>query len=139
MKLALVQSASLMLGLSAYYEQGTKPSVALNDVGIVLEVNQGAGSIGPLKYKVGLLDGNTIDWQESKVFGDGVTPSVAMNKSGAVAAVYVNGKVARTNSSTASARRFQDPYRRWSFGGRAARSDWEKHLQSPSTRPARWS
>ncbi|MTI81698.1 MAG: DUF11 domain-containing protein [Firmicutes bacterium] len=62
---------------------GYNPSVALNDIGIVVEVHEAYDDVPPedydLSYTVGKIEGNTIQWYEEREYDRGITPSIALN------------------------------------------------------------
>src|SRR5262245_22536457 len=58
--------AQVLWGDSAKYDDGgLNPTVAINNVGTVVEVHNGGSGVGPLWYRVGQRGGSTIQWGNS--------------------------------------------------------------------------
>jgi hypothetical protein len=65
-------------GSSSQYDQGFNPSVSTYE-GTVVEVHNGTAAAGPLWYRVGKVNGSTVDWNGSHQYDNfGFNPSVAI-------------------------------------------------------------
>jgi hypothetical protein len=76
-------------GLGLQYDSGSTPSVAVNAVGVVLEVHKNEAGFA-LYYRVGQVNASSIDWSPSTQYDSGVTPSVALSMSGVIVEVHKN-------------------------------------------------
>jgi hypothetical protein len=75
------------------YATGIRPSVALNDEGVVVEVHE-AQYYDDLWYKLGRVQGNEVIWDGGTKIGRGVSPGVAMNNAGVVVEVHASSRTA---------------------------------------------
>ena len=75
------------------YATGIRPSVALDDAGVVVEVHE-APYYDDLWYKLGKVQGNTVEWEGGTKIGRGVSPGVAMNNAGVVVEVHASSRTA---------------------------------------------
>ncbi len=72
---------------SKRYDKGNKPSVALNNQGLVVEVHKSEANSG-LWYHVGRVNGSSINWGASVKYDNGVSPSVALTDDGMVIEIH---------------------------------------------------
>ena len=91
---------------SIKYDNGERPSVAITDNELVIEVHK-SQSHDTLWYRFGQFNGSTIDWEESREYDDGIRPSVAITNDGLVVEVHQSqnhdtlwSKVGRRNGMT---------------------------------------
>lgn len=72
------------------FDRGLNPDVAINDNGIVVEIHETSNITNKqLYYNLGSVQGDHVKWEEShKCPVTGSTPSIALNNSGKVIAVY---------------------------------------------------
>ena len=75
------------------YDTGIRPSVALNDSGVVVEVHE-AQYYDDLWYKLGRVQGNEVIWEGGTKIGAGRSPGVAMNNAGVVVEVHESSRTA---------------------------------------------
>src|SRR5580704_10449172 len=61
-------------GPSHQYDNGFNPSAAMTG-STVVEVHNATASAGPLWYRVGQVDGSTIQWSNSHQYDNGFNPS----------------------------------------------------------------
>src|SRR4029450_8664133 len=83
-------NAQVLWGDSAKYDDGGRnPTVAITNVGTVVEVHNGGSGGGPLWYRVGQRSGLTIQWGKSAKYDDGgLNPTVAVTNDGTVVEVH---------------------------------------------------
>ncbi len=80
---------SIIWGESTHFDDGMNPSVALNNEGVAVEVHETSSAINnKLWYRVGRLEGNTLQWGPSRDYDEGRTPSVALNNNGLAVEVH---------------------------------------------------
>lgn len=85
-----------------YDNNGFNPSVALTDQ-VAVEVHNGTGGAGPLWYRVGQVNGTSINWSNSQKYdNNGFNPSVAVNISSDPATSYY-GTVVEVHNGTSGA------------------------------------
>jgi hypothetical protein len=77
-------------GSSINYDSGDNPSVAINNIGIVVEVHKSDGLSTKMWYHVGSVDPNakTVAWGDSINYDSGSVPSVAINNNGVAVEVH---------------------------------------------------
>jgi hypothetical protein len=75
------------------YATGISPSVALDDTGVVVEVHE-AQYYDDLWYRLGKVQGNTVEWKGGMKIGRGVSPGVAMNNASVVVEVHGSSSTA---------------------------------------------
>ncbi|MFI5298877.1 MAG: papain-like cysteine protease family protein [Polyangiales bacterium] len=80
-------AAGFAWGLSAQYDNGVNPSVAIYG-STVVEVHQGGTGVGPLWYHVGTINGSTITWGPSRQYDNGINPSVSFSSEGTLIEVH---------------------------------------------------
>ena len=73
---------------SVLYDNGTSPTVALNNAGHVIELHCTEGLKNRLRYNVGIVNGDTIKFCSSMNYDRGLNPSVALNNHGQVSVVH---------------------------------------------------
>jgi hypothetical protein len=80
---------SINWGNSSQFDDGGNPSVALNNGGVAVEVHETSNLINnKMWYRVGRLEGNTLQWGPSRDYDEGRTPSVALNNNGLAVEVH---------------------------------------------------
>lgn len=89
-------SMTIDWGSSHKYDKGTTPDVALTDDGTVIEVHETNNVFSnDTYYHVGTVDASskTIKWGPSHRYGEGKTPSVAVNSKGVVVELHGSGQL----------------------------------------------
>ena len=74
-----------------HFDYGLYPCVALNDCGVVVEVHRSQWR-QELRYRVGAVEGDLIQWGESSEYGKGSDPSIALDNEDRVVAVHVSSE-----------------------------------------------
>lgn len=81
-------------GSSIRYDDGDKPSIAMNRSGKVVEVHDNGGTINPnVWYHVGAYYKATVDWVTHNKCDNGIRPSVAINNNDVVVEVHQPSEV----------------------------------------------
>lgn len=86
-----VNEATINWGASHKYSDGYHPSIAINNHQTIVEVHETSNALPwnhKLYYKVGQVNGTTIDWGGDDDYDSGVQPSVAINDFGDVVEVH---------------------------------------------------
>lgn len=88
-KAAVLDPETVNWGLKKRLNNGEDPGIAINNEGVVVEVDE-SPSATDLWYRVGIVRGGLIEWGKSRIFQSGVKPTVAINDQGTVVAAYTN-------------------------------------------------
>lgn len=84
-----INGATVNWGGSKNYSNGYKPSIALNNHQLAVEVHETSNIFThSMYYKVGSIDGSSIDWGSDEKYDSGKEPHVALNDSGTVVEVH---------------------------------------------------
>lgn len=76
-------------GMEAEVDTGEDPDVAVNNLGVVVEVHESPTTYD-LWYRVGLIRGGLIEWGSSHYYDTGIKPSVDLNDDGVVVEMHSN-------------------------------------------------
>jgi hypothetical protein len=88
----LTSDTTVDWGDSHQYDTGWEPSVAINDLGQVVQVHL-TDSVNQvdLWYRVGKVNGDVVEWGDSQKYDTGGHPAVAINNNGTVVEVHDSG------------------------------------------------
>lgn len=92
-----VANRTISWGESKKYDTGGSPMVAMQDDGTVVEVHQSGDTGVGLWYHVGTVDpaGKSVSWGESREWGTGSGPAVALSGDGTAVEVHAGAHAAR--------------------------------------------
>ena len=80
---------SVRFGQSRQYDEGNRPSVAMSNFGVVVEVHETSSSFNSkLWHRVGRIEGEAVKFGPSHDYDNGLTPRVAINDAGLVVEVH---------------------------------------------------
>lgn len=85
-----VKGTNIDWGDSQRYGEGLSPSVAITNDGLVVAVHQAKDTddFGKIRFHIGRVNGNKIDWGPTSEYDSGALPSVAINNDGLVVEVH---------------------------------------------------